>query len=222
MMKYFNTVIATQISLAVLTAGEVLAESAGHHADAHAKTVHDAAHAVSSHGAEHASGGGGLPQLDPTWYPSQLFWLLITFGCLYILFSKNVLPALSGTIEKRRTQIDNDLNTARDMRQKAEDVHDAYEEALQEARTNANNALLKAEKSAKDKAAKALEKMREKSAEQLDKAEANLLTQKAKALKDMDTIAAEVAAEAAKAIVGISTDPKQAKTVIDNINKKAA
>ena len=42
------------------------------------------------HGAEHAS-SGGLPQFDPAWFPSQLFWLAVTFALLYVIFAKKTL-----------------------------------------------------------------------------------------------------------------------------------
>lgn len=51
----------------------------------------------------HAS--AGLPQMDTAWFPSQIFWLAITFGFLYVVFSKKVLPGISSTLESRRNQI---------------------------------------------------------------------------------------------------------------------
>ncbi|MCB1531289.1 MAG: hypothetical protein KDJ35_00310 [Alphaproteobacteria bacterium] len=180
----------------------------------------DMAHAA--HGAAEAAHSAGLPQLDPTWYPSQIFWLAITFLVLYTLFSRSILPALSSTIESRREHIQNDLDTARKMKEEAEQVHAAYEEALNEARDKATEFMTTAEAKIKAKATKKLDDLREKSAQQTQEAEAALEKAKTKALKEMDAIAAEVASQAAKKIVGIDTDIKQAKSVIDNINKKAA
>lgn len=210
-MKCIRSIIGFKVSLALFYASEALA--AGGHG-------HDSAHGHAD--AHHAESAGGLPQLDPTWFPSQLFWLVATFAFLYILFSKTILPALSSTIETRREQIDGDLHTAREMKEEAERVHEAYEEALEEARNKAQESMLKAEAKIKEKAAKKLDTLREKSAKDTEKAEAAITKAKKAALKEMDAIAAEVASNAAEKIVGISADIKQAKTVVANINKKAA
>lgn len=232
-------------SVAIYSIQEALAADSSNHGVAHdhsdhgmpdiesiedVQDIHDAIdyvregheHAVDAahHAGEHAS--SGLPQFDPSTYPSQLFWLAITFIVLYIVFSKSVLPALGSTIESRRDHIQSDLDTAKQMKDEAEKVHAAYEEALIEARTQASALMLKSEEKIKAKAAKKLDSLREKSLEQTQKAEVELEKAKAEAMKDMDAIAAEVASKAAEKIVGVSTDIKKAKSVVDNINKKAA
>lgn len=196
--------IALQASLVLLTASEALAAGADYAAG------------------KASGGGGGLPQLDPTWYPSQLFWLVLIFVVLYLLFSKSILPALSGTIESRREHIQGDLDTAKQMKDEAEKVHTAYEEVLQEARNKASELLVNSENQIKAKAAEKLESLREKAAKQTQDAEAEIEKAKKAAMKEMDGIAAEIASKAAEKIVGISTDIKQAKSVIDNINNKKA
>ena len=62
-----------------------------------------ASEAPAEAGAE--AGGAGLPQLDPTWWPSQIFWLAIVFIILYWLMASKFLPALGGAIEERRDRI---------------------------------------------------------------------------------------------------------------------
>jgi F-type H+-transporting ATPase subunit b len=92
-----------------------------------------------THGSTAAEGGhgGGLPQLDATHYPSQLLWLAISFGLLYWLLSRVLLPKVEGTLKRRRHQIEADLAGARQLQKQSEDVAAAYEAALAEARTQA-------------------------------------------------------------------------------------
>ena len=52
----------------------------------------------------------GLPQMDISTFPSQLFWLIITFTVLYLFMWKFVIPRLSTTIEERQDKISNDIN----------------------------------------------------------------------------------------------------------------
>jgi F-type H+-transporting ATPase subunit b len=93
-----------------------------------------------THGSTAAEGGhgGGLPQLDATHYPSQLLWLAISFGLLYWLLSRVLLPKVEDTLKRRRHQIEADLAGARQLQKRSEEVAAAYEAALAEARTKAS------------------------------------------------------------------------------------
>lgn len=185
------------------------------HGDAHANEAH-----TDAHGGDHS--GGGLPQLDPTWFPSQLFWLFVTFGFLYVFFSRTVLPSLAGTIEKRRTQVDGDLQNAEDMKEEAERVHNAYEEALDEARVKAHKILSDNETRLKEKAAERLKAIREKTAKSIEHTESEIAKAKEAALQDIEQIVADVSSEAAEKIVGIAADKKKVASVVKNINREAA
>ena len=93
-----------------------------------------AAATEASHG---EASSGGLPQLDPTWWPSQLFWLVITFGVLYWLMAGKFLPAIGGAIEERKDRIADDLDQAGDFKSQAEDAENAYNQALSDAKAKA-------------------------------------------------------------------------------------
>ena len=87
--------------------------------------------------AETGDKSGGLPQMDFSTYPSQIFWLAITFGVLYWLMSSLILPRLGGMIEERRDRIADDLDTAAEFRRQAEEAEAAYNAALSDARAKA-------------------------------------------------------------------------------------
>ncbi len=173
-----------------------------------------------------AEGGektGGLPQLDPTWFPGQLFWLFLTFVTLYLFFARHVLPSLSGTIENRQGYIEGDLTQARKLKNEAEKVRSAYEEMLNEAHVSSSTLFDTTAEAIKEDTNKALNNFRQKSAEDIIKTENAIQTSKKEAMDEMHTIAAEIASQAAEKIVGITTDVDQAKSVIKNMsNKKAA
>ncbi len=94
-----------------------------------------AAEAASSHGGESSS--AGLPQLDPTWWPSQIFWLALTFGVLYWLMAGRFLPSLGGAIEERRDRVADDIDQASDFKRQADQAEAAYNKALADARAKA-------------------------------------------------------------------------------------
>lgn len=78
-----------------------------------------------------------MPQLDPSTFGTQLFWLGICFVTLYLVMAFVVLPRISGTLQARASQLDDDLAEAEALREKAETALAAYEEALAEARSRA-------------------------------------------------------------------------------------
>lgn len=89
--------------------------------------------AAGAEGAETA----GLPQLDASTWPSQLFWLAITFGVLYVLMAYVFLPRIGGTIEERRDRVADDLDKAAESRRMAEEAQAQYKRSLDEARAKA-------------------------------------------------------------------------------------
>lgn len=141
--------------------------------------------------AEH---GGAFPPFDPTFFPSQLLWLAVTFGALYWLSSRVLLPRLSGIIEDRRDRIADDLAEAERLKRESEEAIAAYERELEEARANARriaqetHEALAAETEARRKAIEA------ELAEKLAAAEARILEIKQRALAEVGGIASETAA----------------------------
>lgn len=85
-----------------------------------------------------------MPQLDVSSFPTQLVWLVISFVALYVLMATIGLPRLTGIIEARRSRIDGDLDKAAKMKAEAEAVISAYERALAEARSEAQQTLKEA------------------------------------------------------------------------------
>ena len=98
-------------------------------------TSSDTAHDTAQAGAEAAS--GGLPQLDFTTFPSQIFWLAVTCVVLFHLMNKVALPRISSVLEERADAIADDLDRAEDFRRKAAEAEASYAEALADARTKA-------------------------------------------------------------------------------------
>lgn len=169
-----------------------------------------------------AAGGPGLPQLDPTWYASQIFWLVVTFVILYAIFSRNILPTLSSIIEDRRTRIQDDLDIAYKTKEESEAIHLSYEKALQDARESASAIFSETEESIRTQTEEELKKFRDISLTRIKDSEQRILESKKKALTDMESIAADLAAQAAEKVVGLSVNTKQAQDIVQNLNRKKA
>ena len=85
-----------------------------------------------------ASEGGGLPQMDISSYSSQIFWLIVTFGILYIFMWKIAIPQLRTTVEERKDKISNDLSDAEQLKIEAQSILEEYEAKI----TNSNLSLI--------------------------------------------------------------------------------
>ena len=65
-----------------------------------------------------SSESGGMPQLNPEFWFSQIFWLIITFGIMFVLLSKFVLPKISENLEVRKAQISENIEAAENSEKK--------------------------------------------------------------------------------------------------------
>jgi len=79
----------------------------------------------------------GMPQLDPAFMPNLIFWLVVTLVVIYYLLDKIALPRIAGIIEDRQSTIANDLDQAAELKEKAEGAEEAYQQALKDARAEA-------------------------------------------------------------------------------------
>ena len=75
-----------------------------------------------------AAESGGMPQLNPEFWVSQIFWLIITFGILYVVLSKFILPKISSNLELRKSQIQENIETAEKQREMSEVKLKEYDE----------------------------------------------------------------------------------------------
>jgi F-type H+-transporting ATPase subunit b len=79
----------------------------------------------------------GMPQLDFSTWPNQIFWLLVTLVVIYLVLSKIALPRIGAVLADRKSTITNDLAAAEELKQRAVDAEKAYNDALASARTEA-------------------------------------------------------------------------------------
>lgn len=161
-----------------------------------------------AHGDDHSD---VFPPFDAATFPSQLLWLAITFGLLYLLMSKLALPRIGGILENRKALIDADLAAADADRQKTDAAIAAYEKALAEAKANAQGIANQTREAIQaDLASKRTAAEADLSAK-VTAAEARIAQTKAEALTHVDEIAAETAQAVVAQLVGdVSPDSVRA------------
>ncbi|MFN3701320.1 MAG: hypothetical protein ACK4VI_07355 [Alphaproteobacteria bacterium] len=169
----------------------------------------------------HQASAPGLPQLDPTWFASQAFWLLLTFAVLYFMFARNILPAISSTLENRNEHVQGELDMAHKLKSDAEEVYASYQKSLEHARAKASTLFRDVEEDIKAKSEKQHNDLRVRLAKEMELSEARLDKTRNEAMKEMDAIAAEISSAAVKKITGIQMDANSAKAFIQDLNSKA-
>ena len=175
----------------------------------HADPTADTHATTEAHGGEHES--GVFPPFDPATFPSQLLWLAITFGALYLLMSKIALPRIGSILENRKGIIDADLAAADASRQKTDAAIAAYEAALAAARSNAQGIANESREAIQADLAAKRSAVEADLTAKVTAAETRISATKAEALTHVDEIATETAQTVVTQLVGdVSTDSVRA------------
>ena len=162
----------------------------------------------------------GMPQLNPEFWISQIFWLTIIFGSLYILLSKLILPKISNNLEMRKSQIAENIEAAEKQRNESDQKLKDYEKIINNAKIEAKNIFNQArEKILRDinNKKKGLEK---KIDEEIDKAEKEILDFKKKSPEKINKIAIETSADLIKQIIGAEVNNSNISAIVEDISKK--
>lgn len=174
------------------------------------------------HGTDgHHEASSGLPQLDPTYFTSQAFWLIVIFIFMYVVFALKSIPAISQTVENRSERIKSDLSSAEQVKKEVESVQASYEDSLKAAREESAKLFADIEDKIKQDSEKHAKEFAEKSFEKINALEKSIVKARKKAMDDMTDVAADIASEAAEKIIGVRADEKSAQKVVASINKAA-
>ncbi len=158
-----------------------------------------------------------MPQLDPSTFDTQLFWLTICFVTLYLVMAVFVLPRITNTLAARAAQLEGDLMQAEALRDKAETALAAYEEALAQARTRALGLAqdMRGEVQADIDRQKA--ELDAKLAEQSQAAEARLMEVRTAALDGLRDAAQDIVGDVMVAIGADAPDKKAITKALDKV-----
>ena len=171
-----------------------------------------------------AAGGEsqGLPQLDISTWPSQVFWLVVVFAIGYVFISRMVTPKIGSVLEERRDRLEDDLGRAREASAEASQVRADYEAALESARNEAAEFSRKAANEAQHAADQANAKAAKKMATKVANAETKLAAARAEAEENLVAVATEAAMDTAKQLAGVKATKAQAEKAVKAAAKDLA
>jgi F-type H+-transporting ATPase subunit b len=158
--------------------------------------------------------GKVFPPLDPGTFAPQLIWLALTFGLLYLVLKRVVLPRVGEVIEERSDRVKRDLAQAEKLKADTEKALANYEQALGEARVKAGAIT----KTMRDKLTAEVDKERAKVeaqiAAKLGEAESRIAETKTKALASVGDIASEVAGVIVTRLIGKEVTKDEVKRAL--------
>jgi F-type H+-transporting ATPase subunit b len=185
--------------------------------------------ALAATGGDGAGGGaggeaasGGLPQLDPSTYPSQVFWLIIAVVLLYWLLAKRALPRVADILETRQDRIAADLDRAQSLRQEAEEAMAQHEKLVADAQARARAELDAANERVQADAARQEAELERSLARQLAEADQRIAAAREQALKALEEVARDASREAVGRLVGVDISSEEAARAVADARKQAA
>ena len=167
-----------------------------------------------------AAESGGMPQLNPEFWVSQIFWLTLTFGILYMVLSKLILPKISSNLELRKSQIQENIEAADKQREESEKKLKEFEEIILKNKLAAKNIF----KLTQERALKDINSKREILEKQIDdeikKAEQEINELKKTAPEKINRIAIETSSEILKNLIGAEVNSSSISAIVEDLYKK--
>ena len=162
----------------------------------------------------------GMPQLDPEYWLSQSFWLVIVFIALYVLIAKFFIPKIKLSIGDRERKIKDDLDEANKLKKISEDKIAEYEKLILENK----NKLIKISNDTKKKLDLDIQKKRKAIETQiqneLDKAQIEINNLKKESLTSIEQVAEDIASKVVEDLTNEKINQSSVKAIVSSTSKK--
>ena len=167
-----------------------------------------------------AAESGGMPQLNPEFWVSQIFWLILTFGVLYVVLAKLILPKISANLEIRKSQILDNIEAAEKQREESELKIEEYKKTVEASKIEAKNYF----KQAKEKLLKNISLKKDALDKELNieiqKAESEIKKLRATAPEKINKIAVETSADLLQQLIGTEVNSSSISAIVDDLSRK--
>jgi|TARA_X000000368_G_scaffold339250_1_gene277334 F-type H+-transporting ATPase subunit b len=163
---------------------------------------------------------GGMPQLNPEFWISQIVWLVITFGILFIVLSKFILPKISDNLETRKSQILENIENAEKQREESEKKLKEFDKIIVESKNKAKNLFNDARQKVLDDVNKkkaALEKIID---DEINAAEQEIDQLKKSSHEKITKIAIETSSDLVKKLIGEEVNNSSISAIVEDLSKK--
>ena len=166
------------------------------------------------------SSEAGMPQLNPEFWISQIFWLVAIFSILYLIISKIFLPKITYSIENRKSRIINDLDEAQKLKEKAEGKLNEYNLIIENSKKEAKK-IIEDNKKKLDKDIEEKKKHFDGEIEkELEATEKEIKNLKKNSLPSITEVAAKTSAEIMREVINVEVNESNVLAIVNDIVKK--
>jgi F-type H+-transporting ATPase subunit b len=157
-----------------------------------------------------------MPQIDqlPAIYASQLFWLLLVFGIIYFVVGRGMVPKIQSVVQAREDKIATDLAAAREAREQAESLEEAYRQRMDASRLEAMKLAEESKQAGAKEAEARLKVVDEQVGGRIAEAQQRIRESVGKARGEIENVAAEAAQELVGKLTGASVSSAQARQAV--------
>ena len=163
---------------------------------------------------------GGMPQLNPDYWVSQIFWVILIFGMLYVILWRTILPKINENLENRKSQILTDLNDAQKFEDQSKEKLSEYNQILNQAKQEAKKILDETRKKINRDIESKKNQFNLEIKKEIEKAEKEIKIIKLSSIEDINKIAIETSSEIVRKIVGTEVNASSVSAIVKDISKK--
>ncbi|MDC0513991.1 hypothetical protein OAN67_03205 [Pelagibacteraceae bacterium] len=162
----------------------------------------------------------GMPQLDPKYWASQAFWLILIFSLLYLALSKIFIPKIKDSIDERENKIKDDLDEAQELKKLAEQKLQEYELSIEEAKKEMQKIIFESKNKLNSEIQSKKKEFDKEIESEIKNAEKEIEILKKGSLKNISAISEEIASKVIEQISGEPMNQSSIKAAILESTKK--
>ena len=163
----------------------------------------------------------GMPQLDPTYWASQAFWLILVFSMLYISISKFYLPKIKDNLENRENKIKEDLENASKFKEESEIKLKEYDKILESAKKEVSKIHFESKNILKKNIEEKKRDIEQQIEKDFTKTQKEIIDLKKNSLATIQNISENIASNIIENISGDKLNESSIKATVEDITKKS-
>ena len=164
--------------------------------------------------------GAGMPQLDPTYWASQIFWLILVFSILYISIAKFYLPKIKKNLDDRDNKIKEDLDEANSLKNLSEEKIKEYEVILENSKKEVTKILLESKNKLDKDIKNKKETMQKEIESEIVEAQKDILDLKKNSIDSIRSISQEITSNIIEKMSGDKLNESSIKATVEDVAKK--
>ena len=166
------------------------------------------------------SAEAGMPQLDPKYWASQAFWLILLFTILYISIAKFYLPKIKKNLDDRENKIKEDLDEANNMKSLSEKKLEEYNIILENSKKEVTRILLESKNTLNKDIQNKKDSMEKEIEKEILNAQKEILQLKKSSIESINNISQDIASNIIEKMSGDKLNESSIKAVVEDISKK--